>query len=99
LKGKVKLVFLSKNVMKNTILMIKLGSEELFIIIIIAFILGVFFIRKRSNDLKNSKADNRNNTYQLNTENKILIPNTCPHCKNPNPKRVSLCDWCGNQIC
>jgi hypothetical protein len=28
----------------------------------------------------------------------ILIPNTCPHCKNPNSKLVRECEWCGNQI-
>ena len=22
----------------------------------------------------------------------------CPHCKNPNTKRIRLCEWCGNQI-
>ena len=28
----------------------------------------------------------------------IVIPDTCPHCKNPNTKRIRLCEWCGNQI-
>jgi len=27
------------------------------------------------------------------------IPDNCPHCKNPNTKRIRLCEWCGNQIC
>ena len=22
----------------------------------------------------------------------------CPHCKNPNTKRIRLCEWCGEQI-
>jgi len=26
------------------------------------------------------------------------IPDTCPHCKNPNSKKIRLCEWCGNQI-
>jgi len=26
------------------------------------------------------------------------IPDTCPHCKNPNSKRIRSCEWCGNQI-
>jgi transposase-like protein len=29
---------------------------------------------------------------------KLEIPETCPHCKNPNSKRIRLCEWCGNQI-
>jgi hypothetical protein len=28
----------------------------------------------------------------------IIIPDTCPHCKNPNTKKIRLCEWCGNQI-
>jgi hypothetical protein len=30
-------------------------------------------------------------------ENKVL-PDKCPHCKNPNTKLVRECEWCGNQI-
>ena len=26
------------------------------------------------------------------------IPDTCPHCKNPNSKRIRMCEWCGGQI-
>ena len=26
------------------------------------------------------------------------IPDTCPHCKSPNAKKIRLCEWCGNQI-
>jgi uncharacterized membrane protein YhaH (DUF805 family) len=28
----------------------------------------------------------------------ISIPDNCPHCKNPNTKKIRLCEWCGNQI-
>jgi len=28
----------------------------------------------------------------------VVTPDTCPHCKNPNTKRIRLCEWCGNQI-
>jgi hypothetical protein len=28
----------------------------------------------------------------------LTIPNTCPHCKNPNTKKIRLCEWCGGQI-
>lgn len=27
-----------------------------------------------------------------------MIPENCPHCKNPNTMKVSTCEWCGNQI-
>ena len=29
---------------------------------------------------------------------KIVIPDTCPHCKNPNTKKIKECEWCGNKI-
>jgi Na+/melibiose symporter-like transporter len=28
----------------------------------------------------------------------LKIPDSCPHCKNPNTKKIRLCEWCGNQI-
>lgn len=27
----------------------------------------------------------------------INIPNTCPNCKNPNSKKIRICEWCGNE--
>ena len=30
------------------------------------------------------------------TPNTISI--TCPHCKNPNTKKLRECEWCGNEI-
>jgi len=29
---------------------------------------------------------------------KSVIPDKCPYCKNPNTKKIRLCEWCGNQI-
>jgi hypothetical protein len=29
---------------------------------------------------------------------KNVLPDKCPHCKNPNTKLVRECEWCGNQI-
>lgn len=28
----------------------------------------------------------------------LNMPDKCPHCKNPNTKKIRLCEWCGNQI-
>jgi len=71
---------------------------ECIMLIVLALIFFPFII-KGFKDRKINNADNRNNTSRLNTENKIQIPDTCPHCKNPNTKRIRLCEWCGNQIC
>jgi len=31
--------------------------------------------------------------------NKTVIPSICPHCKNPNTKKLRECEWCGNKVC
>ena len=42
------------------------------------------------------------NTYSSNSSQipnqQVIIPDICPHCKNPNNKRIRLCEWCGSQI-
>lgn len=43
----------------------------------------------------NDSSDNLNK--ELNNPS-LTIPDVCPHCKNPNTKRIRLCEWCGNQI-
>jgi large-conductance mechanosensitive channel len=30
---------------------------------------------------------------------KAVIPSICPHCKNPNTKKLRECEWCGTKIC
>ena len=30
---------------------------------------------------------------------KITIPDICPHCKNPNTKKLHECEWCEGKIC
>ena len=30
--------------------------------------------------------------------NSIFIPDTCPQCKNPNTKKLNICEWCDNKI-
>jgi len=33
-----------------------------------------------------------------NFNDNIIIPESCPHCKSPNSKKIRICEWCGNQI-
>ena len=28
----------------------------------------------------------------------VVLPDTCPNCKNPNTRQTRLCEWCGSQI-
>jgi membrane protease YdiL (CAAX protease family) len=49
--------------------------------------------------LASQSADNIPIIDTMATNNtQVIIPETCPHCKNPNTKRIRLCEWCGNQI-
>jgi len=45
------------------------------------------------------KAPSHKHSPIINSKNSQSIPDICPHCKNPNTKRIRLCEWCGNQIC
>lgn len=38
------------------------------------------------------------NTGNMQNASSTTIPEMCPHCKNPNTKKIRLCEWCGNQI-
>lgn len=33
----------------------------------------------------------------VNQEVGSQIPSICPHCKSPNEKKVSTCEWCGGR--
>jgi len=51
---------------------------------------------------ENPKGDN--STSYANTSNAkinppLIIPEKCPHCKNPNTTLSKVCEWCGGQIC
>ena len=78
-----------------------IGDVLLFLIPII----GWLIIASRNNITNNSQAkeicDFISNNYLLNeglNSSKIQIPAICPNCKNPNTKKIRLCEWCGNQI-
>lgn len=63
-------------------------------------ILAVFFYRKNKK-IMNKEIKQRINDSEITTIQdieQINIPDTCPHCKNPNSKKIRLCEWCGNQI-
>lgn len=78
-----------------------LGDLFLFLIPII----GWFAIAARNDISKNATAveiidfiSNKYNQENISYSNNIQIPEICPNCKNPNTKKIRLCEWCGNQI-
>ena len=73
------------------------------LILILAIVIVILFIAKRKSSLtqvkSNSKQRHSNSSeIESNTFEELLIPDHCPHCKNPNTKKIRLCEWCGNQI-
>jgi len=73
-----------------------LGSERaVFLLLfppIFVFVLLCFYffvIRSIIRKIKRIKEKDKSNK----------IPDTCPHCKNPNPDKKPICEWCGNKIC
>ena len=43
---------------------------------------------------------NNNNDFDHNQsiDQQVDIPLICPNCKNLNPKKIRLCEWCGGQM-
>ena len=71
------------------------------ILSIVSFIFSYRYKKRESLSapLASQSADNIPIIDTMATNNtQVIIPDTCPHCKNPNTKRIRLCEWCGNQI-
>ena len=71
------------------------------ILSIVSFIFSYRYKKRESLSapLASQSADNIPIIDTMATNNtQFIIPETCPHCKNPNTKRIRLCEWCGNQI-
>jgi hypothetical protein len=68
-----------------------------FAILIIG--LPLYLLERKKHPIQNQS---QNNTVKQNFNNDsagaIVIPDVCPHCKNPNAKRIRICEWCGSQI-
>jgi hypothetical protein len=71
-------------------------------LLLIFMIAYVFIVKTSTNDENNNpipiQSDDSKIHNKLSYEEKIIVPDTCPHCKNPNVKKIRLCEWCGNQI-
>jgi hypothetical protein len=77
--------------------------------VIAAFILGLTIIglvliiiasniNPVAKEIANSIANDVNGT-NTGFDSNSVVPDICPNCKNPNTKRIRLCEWCGGQIC
>jgi hypothetical protein len=83
----------------------QIGQFLPMLLIIVVF---YFFVKmKKAKDhkkfveeLKKGQIFTPNNlvTKEQSIEQSLIIPDSCPHCKNPNTKKIRLCEWCGNQI-
>lgn len=86
---------------KNLVVTPKINPIAAFIIglTIIGAVLIIIAINKNpvAKEIANSIATDVNGTNTGNNSN-LSLPDTCPHCKNPNSKRIRLCEWCGSQI-
>ena len=71
------------------------------ILSIVSFIFSYRYKKRESLSapLASQSADNIPIIDTMATNNtQVIIPETCPHCKNPNTNRSTTCEWCGNQI-
>jgi hypothetical protein len=79
------------------ILGIFLSPSILLLIFLLSIILIFLFKRKRKINTRDIQSIQTSDN-QHHTSPALIIPEDCPHCKNPNTKRIRLCEWCGNQI-
>lgn len=76
----------------------RLGITEIIVLAIVIFLI-VKVLRKIFRN--NSKVEHEvpKSIEKEKIEDVIInVPDVCPHCKNPNTKKIRLCEWCGNQI-
>jgi hypothetical protein len=53
------------------------------------------FNRKYNPQMHVPMQNQQSNYYTQQTETKI--PEKCPSCKNPNTKKLTVCEWCGGK--
>jgi hypothetical protein len=98
----------SKGKFRVRVISNKLLLIEPNIPLILAFIIGLTVIgailmlisiknNPVSKEMLNYVESYLNKEIPLNND-QVIIPDVCPHCKNPNTKLIRLCEWCGNQI-
>ena len=76
----------------------KRGMSSTWAFIGLFALLGlIIYLASRKPLLNNSLNGNYNPNNPMPSSN-IVIPDTCPHCHNPNNRKTRLCEWCGNQI-
>jgi hypothetical protein len=66
-------------------------------IIGLLFLIPFTTISPLAKEIANHVKENCDNT-DIQSVELSKIPDTCPHCKNPNSKRIRSCEWCGHQI-
>ena len=80
----------------------KRGMSQAWAIFSIIGLIGLLiYVIARNNRAKSVVSNQTINIPQVQSEKmavKFDIPETCPICKNPNAKKIRICEWCGNQI-
>ena len=54
--------------------------------------------KSKAKNISNKEALSSSTTLNSVNISTMIVPDVCQHCKNPNTKRIRLCEWCGNQI-
>jgi len=70
-----------------------------FFVLFVIIVLVIYNVSQSEKDIRREKGENiesKEETYLA--KDKKNIPAICPHCKNPNPKKLRECEWCGNKI-
>jgi hypothetical protein len=75
-----------------------IGTSEILVLLTIVICL-IFYIQRRRKVKENKKNNLQCNSNNIiNNDRVSIIPDTYPHCKSPNTKKLRECEWCGNRI-
>jgi hypothetical protein len=69
-----------------------------FVIPLLIIGLVIFLKKRKTVETSTTYDSNIQNQEDIITGSKMEISLKCPHCKNLNSKKRSLCEWCGSQM-
>jgi hypothetical protein len=76
----------------------RIGLGEIVVLAIVLFLIVKVFRKFFRNNSKAEEVEPTSIEKEKMEDVIVNIPDKCPHCKNPNTKKIRLCEWCGNQI-
>lgn len=89
------------NISGNTVIVAPRLPGLLVLVMIITVLPLILFLilpQPISKELANYISNHYESNHSASDNTTNPLPQTCPHCRNPNTSKTRLCEWCGSQI-